>query len=133
MTCVTTSATLSNAGLATLGCSPHRIERLHRRIESFVDEGQHAGMGVLLLRKGQVADFFAVGHRDRQKGAPMQADTIVGIYSLTKIITSVAALTLIEEGKLWLSHPIKKYLPESTDVKIFVGGTAQHRELIPAE
>src|SRR5258708_18810574 len=126
-------ARLSNGGVGTLGFSPHRPERLHRRIESFVDEGQHAGIGVLLLRKGQVADFFAVGHRDRQKGAPMKADTIVRIYSLTKIITSVAALTLIEEGKLGLSHPIKEYLPEFSDMKIFVGGTAQHRELIPAE
>jgi CubicO group peptidase (beta-lactamase class C family) len=133
MTCVTTSATLSNAGVATLGFSPQRLERLHRQIESFVDEGKHGGISVLLLRKGQVADFFAVGHRDRQKGAPMQADTIVRIYSLTKIISSVAALTLIEEGKLGLSHPIKEYLPEFSDMKIFVGGNAQHRELIPAE
>jgi CubicO group peptidase (beta-lactamase class C family) len=133
VTRVTTSATLSDAGVATLGFSPQRLDRLHRRIESFVEEGKHGGISVLLLRKGQVADFFAVGHRDRQKGAPVQADTIVRIYSLTKIITSVAALTLIEEGKLGLSHPIKEYLPEFSDMKIFVGGTAQHRELIPAE
>jgi CubicO group peptidase (beta-lactamase class C family) len=130
---VTTAATLSKTGVATLGFSPQRLERLHRRIESFVDEGQHAGISVLLLRKGQVADFFAIGHQDRQKRAPMQADTIVRIYSLTKIITSVAALTLIEEGKLGLSHPIKEYLPEFSDMKIFVGGNPQHRELTPAE
>ena len=62
----------------------------------------------------------------------MQGDTIVRIYSLTKIITSVAALTLIEEGKLALSDPIKQYLPEFNDMRIFVGGNAQNRELIPA-
>jgi CubicO group peptidase (beta-lactamase class C family) len=129
---VTTAATLSNVG-ATLGFSSQRLERLHRRIESFVDDGQHAGITVLLLRKGQVADFFAVGLRDRQHGKPIQGDTIVRIYSLTKILTSVAALTLIEEGKLGLSHPIKQYLPEFNDMKIFVGGNAQHRELTPAE
>src|SRR5258708_151603 len=63
----------------------------------------------------------------------MEGDTIARIYSLTKIVSGVAALTLIEEGKLGLSHPIKDYLPEFSDMKIFVGGTAQHRELIPAE
>jgi CubicO group peptidase (beta-lactamase class C family) len=130
---VTTAATASNAGAAKLGFSVQRLERLHRGIESFVDEGKHAGICALLLRKGEVADFFAAGLRDRQQGRPMEGDTIARIYSLTKIVSSVAALTLIEEGKLGLSHPIKDYLPEFSDMKIFVGGTAQHRELIPAE
>jgi CubicO group peptidase (beta-lactamase class C family) len=130
---VTTSAAFPNAGAAKLGFSVQRLEWLHRRIESFVDEGKHAGICALLLRKGGVADFFAAGLRDRQQGKAMQGDTIVRIYSLTKIVTSVAALTLIEEGKLGLSHPIKEYLPEFSDMKIFVGGTAQHRKLIPAE
>jgi CubicO group peptidase (beta-lactamase class C family) len=130
---VTTTAKLSGTTTAKLGFSSQRLELLHRQIESFVQEGKHAGISVLLLRKGQVADFFAVGFRDRQAGAPMQGDTIVRIYSLTKIITSVAALTLIEEGKLGLSHPIKEYLPEFNDMRIFLGGSAQNRELIPAE
>jgi CubicO group peptidase (beta-lactamase class C family) len=130
---VTTTATLSGTTATKLEFSPQRLERLHQQIESFVHEGKHAGISVLLLRKGQVADFFAVGFRDRQAGAPMQGDTIVRIYSLTKIITSVAALTLIEEGKLGLSHPIKDYLPEFNDMRIFLGGSAQHRELVPAE
>lgn len=130
---MTTTATLPGTTATELGFSSQRLERLHRQIESFVQEGKHAGISVLLLRKGQVADFFAVGFRDRQAGAPMQGDTIVRIYSLTKIITSVAALTLIEEGKLGLSHPIKDYLSEFNDMRIFVGGNAQHRELIPAE
>jgi CubicO group peptidase (beta-lactamase class C family) len=130
---VTTTAKLSGTTNAKLGFSSQRLELLHRQIESFVQGGKHAGISVLLLRKGQVADFFAVGFRDRQAGAPMQGDTIVRIYSLTKIITSVAALTLIEEGKLGLSHPIKEYLPEFNDMRIFLGGSAQNRELIPAE
>ena len=130
---MTTTATLSGTTATKLGFSPQRLERLHQQIESFVHEGKHAGISVLLLRKGQVADFFTVGFRDGQAGAPMQGDTIVRIYSLTKIITSVAALTLIEEGKLGLTHPIKDYLPEFNDMRIFVGGSAQNRELIPAE
>jgi CubicO group peptidase (beta-lactamase class C family) len=129
---VTTTPTLSGTTATKLGFSPQRLERLHQQIESFVHDGKHAGISVLLLRKGQVADFFAVGFRDRQAGAPMQGDTIVRIYSLTKIMTSVAALTLIEEGKLGLTHPVKDYLPEFNDMRIFVGGSAQNRELIPA-
>jgi CubicO group peptidase (beta-lactamase class C family) len=128
---VTTTPTLSGTTATKLGFSPQRLERLHQQIESFVHEGKHAGISVLLLRKGQVADFFAVGFRDRQAGAAMQGDTIVRIYSLTKIITSVAALTLIEEGKLGLTHPIKDYLPEFNDMRIFVGGDVHNRELIP--
>jgi CubicO group peptidase (beta-lactamase class C family) len=130
---VTTAATLSGASSTKLGFSSQRLERLHRQIESFVEEGKHGGISVLLLRQGQVADSFAVGFRDRQAGTPMQGDTIVRIYSLTKIITSAAALTLIEEGKLGLSHPINEYLPEFNDMRIFVGGNAQRLELIPAE
>ncbi|MBV9731552.1 MAG: beta-lactamase family protein, partial [Verrucomicrobia bacterium] len=129
---MTTTATLSGTTATKLGFSPQRLQRLHQEIESFVREGKHAGISVLLLREGQVADFFAVGFRDRQAGAPMQGDTIVRIYSLTKIITSVAALTLIEEGKLGLTHLIKDYLPEFNDMRIFVGGSAQNRGLIPA-
>jgi CubicO group peptidase (beta-lactamase class C family) len=129
---VTTTATSSGTASTKLGFSSQRLDRLHRQIESFVDQGKHGGISVLLLRKGQVADFFAVGYRDRQASAPMQGDTIVRIYSLTKIITSVAALTLIEEGKLGLSHPIKDYLPEFNDMRIFVRGNARNPELIPA-
>jgi CubicO group peptidase (beta-lactamase class C family) len=130
---VTTAATSSNAGAARLEFSVERLERLHRQIQSFVEERKHAGISALLLRQGEVADFFAAGLRDRQQGKPMQADTIMRIYSLTKIVTGVAALTLIEDGKLGLSDPIKDYLPEFSDMQIFAGGTAQHRELIPAE
>jgi CubicO group peptidase (beta-lactamase class C family) len=130
---VTTTAPFSGTTNVTLGFSSQRLERLHRQIESFVQEGKHAGISVLLLRKGQVADFFAVGFRDRQAGTPMQGDTIVRIYSLTKIVTSVAALTLIEEGKMGLSHPIKEYLPEFNDMGILVGGSVQDPELTPAK
>jgi CubicO group peptidase (beta-lactamase class C family) len=129
---VTTAATLSDATLTTLEFSPQRLERLHRQIESFVGDEKHAGISVLLLRKGQVADFFAVGLRNRQAGTPMQGDTIVRIYSLTKIITSVAALTLVEEGRLGLQDPVKQYLPEFNEMQILVGGNAHHPELIPA-
>ena len=130
---MTTSVTSSKTEIATYGFSPQRLERLNRTIQSFVEEGKHAGISLLLLRKGEVADFFTVGVRDRELGLPIQGDTIFRIYSLTKIITSVAALTLIEEGKLGLLQPVEKYLPEFSDRQIFVGGTAQQMGLTPAK
>jgi CubicO group peptidase (beta-lactamase class C family) len=112
--------------------SPTRLERLHRCIEQFVDEGKHAGISLLVLRKGQVADYFAAGFQDRASGVPMQRDTIVRIYSMTKIVVSVAALTLIEEGRIGFLEPIKSYLPEFGDPQVIVGGTAQNPQLAPA-
>ena len=80
---------LPDAPAATLGFSPERLGWLHWCIEQFVDEGKHAGISLLLLRKGQVADVFAAGFQDRTLGVPMQRDTIVRVYSMTKIVVSV--------------------------------------------
>lgn len=117
----------------TLGFSPKRLERLHRCIERFVAEGKHAGISLLVLRKGQVADVFDAGFQDRALGIPMQRDTIVRIYSMTKIITSVAALILVEEGRLGLLDPVKDYLPEFGDPHVITGGTVQNPQLVPAD
>jgi len=130
---VTTTPKLSDAAIAALGFSPQRLQRLHRHLEWYVTEGKHAGITSLLFRKGQVADVFAVGFQDRLLGRPMQPDTIVRTYSLTKIVTSVAALILLEEGKFGLLHPVEEYLPEFRDMQIFVGGTARNPALTPAK
>ena len=90
---------------SNLGFLPERLERLHRRIEQFVDAGQHAGVSLLLARNGEIADIFSGGFRDRELGLPMSRDTIVRVYSMTKIVVSVAALTLLEEGRLGLLDP----------------------------
>ena len=124
---------LSDANLlATLGFSPKRLERLHRCIERFVDEGKHAGIALLVLRKGQVADVFAAGFQDHILGIPMQRDTVVRIYSMTKIVVSVAALILVEEGRLGLLDPVKDYLPEFGDPQVVIGGTPENPQLAPA-
>jgi CubicO group peptidase (beta-lactamase class C family) len=83
--------TLSDARLSNLGFSLVRLERLHRCVERFVEEGKHAGTSPLVLRKGRVADAFATEFRDRALEAPMQRDTIVRIYSMTKIVVIAAA------------------------------------------
>ena len=85
------------------------------------------------MRNGEIADTFAAGLRNRELGLPMSRDTIVRVYSMTKIVVSVAALTLLEEGKLGLLDPVADYLPEFRDLRVFVGGTAQDPQLVPAD
>lgn len=116
----------------TLGFCPKRLERLHRCLDGFVGEGKHAGISMLVLRSGQVADVFATGLQDRALGIPMQRDTIVRIYSMTKIVVSVAALILLEEGKLGLLDPVEKYLPEFGDPQVIAGGSSEGPQLAPA-
>ena len=101
---------LSSGEPSALGFLPERFEPLHRRIQRFVDDGQHAGVSLLLARNGKIADTFATGFRNRELGLPMSRDTIVRVYSMTKIVVSVAALTLLEEGKLGLLDPVTDYL-----------------------
>lgn len=130
---MSSSETPSDARFSNLGFSPVRLESLHRCVERFVEEGKHAGISLLLLRKGQVADVFAAGFRDLALEAPMQRDTIVRIYSMTKIIVSVAALLLVEEGRLSLLDPVKDYLPEFDDPEVLTGGTSKNPQLVPAD
>jgi CubicO group peptidase (beta-lactamase class C family) len=128
------SAKVLPAGDASLlGFAPERVEWLHRRIQQFVDDGQHAGISLLLARNGEIADTFAVGFRNQELGLPMSRDTIVRVYSMTKIVVSVGALTLLEEGKLGLLDPVADYLPEFRDLQVLVGGTVQDPQLAPAD
>jgi CubicO group peptidase (beta-lactamase class C family) len=66
---------------STLGFVPERLERLHRRIQRFIDDGQLTGINLLLARNGAIADTFAAGFRNRELGLPMTRDTVVRIYS----------------------------------------------------
>ena len=116
-----------------LGFDATRLERLHRGIQRYVDNGQHAGVNLLLVRDGHIADTFATGFRNLDLNLPMTRDTIVRIYSMTKIIVSVAALTLLEEGKLGLLDPVTDYLSKFRNLRVFAGGTAQDPQLVPLE
>ena len=129
---MTSFNTLPSGEASDLGFVPERLERLHRRIAQFVHDGQHAGVSLLLVRNGIVADSFEVGFRNCELGLPMRRDTIVRVYSMTKIVVSVAALTLLEEGKLGLLDSVADYIPEFCDPKVIVGGTVQKPRLVPA-
>ncbi|HXS92735.1 MAG TPA: serine hydrolase domain-containing protein [Steroidobacteraceae bacterium] len=94
------------------GISPARLERATAVLQAAVDQGQYAGAVMLVARRGQIVQWQALGYRDVARTDPMRVDTIFQIYSMTKPITSVAALLLMEEGRLTLDDPVSRFLPE---------------------
>jgi CubicO group peptidase (beta-lactamase class C family) len=106
------------------GMSSERLERLHARFQEMVDHGKRAGAVTLVLRNGRITDWHTYGYRDIGRKLPMEKDTICRIWSMTKVITSVAAMMLVEEGKLTLSDPVSKHVPELKRMRVLTGGTA---------
>jgi CubicO group peptidase (beta-lactamase class C family) len=87
----------------------------------------------MVMRRGQVAYFAATGRADLARDAPMAADTIVRIYSMTKPLTSVAVMMLYEEGRFQLDDPIARFLPCFANMRVAVGGSRGKIDTVPAE
>jgi len=87
-------------------------------VESMIRTKAIAGGIVLVKHKGKIVHFTAHGHRDVESDSPMERDTIVRIYSMTKPVTSVAVLMLMEEGLIELDDPIQIHLPEFKDLHV---------------
>ena len=103
-----------------LGLSAERLAVLDARLKSFVEEDRIAGQVVLVLRDGKVAFSAANGWRDKEAGAAMSGDTIFRIASQTKAIVSTAIMVLQEQGKLDISDPLGRYIPEWSDMRVAV-------------
>lgn len=97
-----------------------------------VDEAKHAGLVSLVARHGRIVDWQVYGSRDLAGKLPMEKDTIVRIYSMSKVISSVAVMILHEEGRLKLDDPVGKYLPALATMKVFAGGSARKPKLVDA-
>lgn len=95
-----------------VGVSSTRLERIGQTVQQYVDQGKVSGVVTLVVRKGQVVQFGAYGKRDVESGSPMAKDSIFRIASMSKAITSVAAMMLMEEGKLALGDPVSKFIPQ---------------------
>ena len=102
---------LPSASPESVGLSTERLERVNRVMNDYVDRGRVAGVVTLIARHGKVAHLQSYGSLDIEKNAPMQKDSIFRIASMSKAVTSVAALILMEEGKLLLSDPVSKFIP----------------------
>ena len=115
------AAALPTAAPATLGFSAERLSRIDRYLEDEIAAKHKAGAVVVLARRGKIAYFKAFGAADVASGRPMRTDDYFRWASMTKPVTSVALLTLYEQGKFQLTDPLSKYLPEFKDVRVYTG------------
>jgi CubicO group peptidase (beta-lactamase class C family) len=111
---------LSPAEPADLGLCPDRTQRLVDVLQAEVDRGYIPGAVVLLARHGQVALHQAMGQRDPGTGSAMTTDAIFRIYSMTKPVVSVAVMMLAEQGRLLLTDPVARFLPEFANQQVAV-------------
>jgi CubicO group peptidase (beta-lactamase class C family) len=102
------------------GFSGERLKRLTASMQAHVDGGSVAGVVTLVHRHGEIVHSDVLGWQDEEAGTPMQRDTLFRIASMTKPIISVAALMLVEEGKLRLGEPVDKFLPELARRKVLL-------------
>ena len=112
---------------------PDRVGRVEQLLRSVVEKGQHAGVSCLVLHRGKEVLAHTLGAADVGTGAPLLRSSIVRIYSMSKPITAVTALCLVERGVLRLDQPIKDWLPEFSKPEVFVGGTAAAPQTVIAE
>jgi CubicO group peptidase (beta-lactamase class C family) len=114
-----------------IGLSSARLARLGEVMAGEIERGRVPGAVALIARRGRLGYFESFGRRDAAGGEPMAKDTIFRIYSMTKPITSVAAMMLWEEGRFLLSDPIAKYLPDLSRLDVAVDRDGQI-ERVPA-
>ena len=119
------------------GMSSERLARITATLRADVESKKIPGAVLLVARHGKVVQYEAVGKIDPAGSTPMSRDGIFRIYSMSKPITSVAAMMLVEEGKLKLDDPVSKYIPSFDDVKVGVekpdpNGGKPTLELVPA-
>jgi len=106
-----------------VGLSTERLKRISAGFQEDVDKGMIPGAVIMIVRKGKVAYFEAIGYKDREKSIPMKRDSIFRIASMSKPFTSLAIMMLAEEGKIQLFKPASTYLPEFKDLKVGVEKT----------
>lgn len=96
-------------------------KRIDSLLKTMTDSGKTAGLSALIFENGKEAYFNAYGYADREANIPMDRNTIVRIFSMTKPVTGVALMQLFEQGKFKLDEPVSKYAPEFADMKVYKG------------
>ncbi len=103
------------------------LRQIVTRMSSFVDEGRISGAVMLLAHHGQVVLHKSVGYKDLETRDPMRVNTIFQVQSMTKPLTAVAVMMLIEEGRLRLEVPVEDYLPEFRNQTLATGVSIEDR------
>ena len=102
-----------------VGFSSQGLDKIEPKLQEYIDKGQLPGFLTVVAKSGKIVHFQPQGMRDVDAQKPVEADTIFRIYSMSKPITSVAVMILIDEGKLKLYDPIENYIPAFKDMKVF--------------
>jgi len=114
------AASVQAAKPEELGFSADRLERIHETIERHIAAGDISGAVTLVARRGRIAHFQAHGQMDLDSKKPMQKDALFRIASMSKPITGAAILMLMEEGKIRLTDPVSKFIPEFKGIRVAV-------------
>ena len=117
---------------AEAGLDPERLARIDAHFARYVADGRLPGWLLTVRRHGRLAHVARCGSRDLEAGLPVTDDTLWRIYSMTKPVTSVAAMILYEEGKLALTDPVSAFIPSFGDVRVYDGGSDLRPVTVPA-
>ncbi|MHA6624441.1 serine hydrolase domain-containing protein [Pseudonocardia sichuanensis] len=115
-----------------VGFDAERLQRVGAHFRRYVDDGKLAGWTIAVARRGRVALLEHHGLADVEAQRPVTDDTLWRIYSMTKPITSVAALMLYERGAFELTDPVSRFIPEFADVRVYAAGSAANPSTVPA-
>jgi CubicO group peptidase (beta-lactamase class C family) len=115
---------LVTADASAHGFDPTRLARIDAHFQRYVDAAKLPGFQVLVSRHGQVVHAASAGVRQADGAAPYGDDSIVRLFSMTKAITSVAAMMLYEEGAFELKDPVAGFIPEFADARVYRSGSA---------
>jgi CubicO group peptidase (beta-lactamase class C family) len=116
---------------AEVGLDPQRLQRIEQHFARYVDDGRLPGWLVTVSRHGRLAHVARYGSRDIEAGLPVTDDTVWRIYSMTKPITSVAAMMLYEQGAIELTDPVSMYVPAFAETRVYAGGPDQKPLTVP--
>ncbi len=109
------------------GLDPARLALISPRLKTFVDQGEIAGAVTLVARHGEIAHFDAIGWQDMENKKPMRSDSIFQIMSMTKPLTGLGIMMLMEEGRLTLNDPVEIYIcREFRDQHLADGSKPKH-------
>src|SRR5579863_7643256 len=117
---------------AEVGLDAGRLQRIDRHFARYVDDGRLPGWLVAVSRRGRLAHVSWQGSRDIEAGLPVEPGTLWRIYSMTKPVTSVAAMMLYEEGAFQLTDPVSRFIPAFAGVRVYTGGSDQRPVTVPA-
>jgi CubicO group peptidase (beta-lactamase class C family) len=117
---------------AEVGLDAARLDRLDAHFRRYVDDGRLPGWLITVGRHGKLAHLSWYGQRDIEAALPVEPDTLWRIYSMTKPVTSIAAMILYEEGAFSLTDPVSKFIPSFRSMRVFTGGSDLRAVTVPA-